>query len=582
MSLFISIPLASRAQKQTSRIIELNTWKFRTGDNLAWAQPGFKDAAWKFLEAGIRWEYQGYKKYDGYAWYRVKFYLPASMKDKAFFRDSLQITLGKIDDHDQTFLNGKLLGQNAKLISPDNTGTVEELSETPMAWDDIRNYTVSVKDPRLKWNQENTLAIRVYDQIHGGGLYTLPVSISMKDLKDFMVFDIDSRTLEPEAGGILSKTITLKKLPVLARLKGKVTIAFTGSGKKQVAAQTWDTDLKNENTAFTLRFKGDKLEPMTATYTFTESKTNYRVVYTRKPDCNGGWVKYEDSPILGGRLGTIFDVCVFTENADLLRMYCSWRDKKSIAISDSKDGLHWSVPVVCLPFDSKSGWEDEVNRPSVLKKDGVYHMWYSGLTGAYQVEGHAWIGYATSNDGKTWTKNAAPVLSPDTPWENTQVMCPHVLWDEHEQIFKMWYSAGEQEPEAIGYATSKDGLHWVKNKNNPIITGDKKYKWEQDRVSACQVIKRKDDYLMFYIGFMNEAYAQIGMARSKDGITNWERYKKNPVIQHGKDWDSEAVYKPYAVPDPANNRWLLYYNGRNVNDHEQMGMAIHKGLDLGF
>ena len=86
---------------------------------------------------------------------------------------------------------------------------------------------------------------------------------------------------------------------------------------------------------------------------------------------------------------------------------------------------------------------------------------------------------------------------------------------------------------------------------------------------------------MFYIGYKNMGYAQIGMARSKDGITNWERFKDNPIIAPGEGWDSDATYKPYSVADPANNRWLFYYNGRR-GQHEQMGVAIHKGMDLGF
>jgi len=69
------------------------------------------------------------------------------------------------------------------------------------------------------------------------------------------------------------------------------------------------------------------------------------------------------------------------------------------------------------------------------------------------------------------------------------------------------------------------------------------------------------------------------MARSKDGITKWERYSGNPIIKPGSDWDSSAVYKPFAVETA--DRWLLYYNGRR-NNIEQIGIAIHDGKDLKF
>ena len=293
-------------------------------------------------------------------------------------------------------------------------------------------------------------------------------------------------------------------------------------------------------------------------------------------ECSGGWEKYVHNPVLGGDLGTIFDISVLKTDKSVYKMYCSWRPKKSIALSESTDGLNWSLPAVCLSFHDSSSWEKDLNRPVVIQKDGVYHMWYTG-----QAEGHSHIGYAVSNDGRNWTrKNADPVLSPDAPWEKVAVMCPHVIWDEQKKLFRMWYSGGEQyEPDAIGYATSKDGITWEKYKGNPVFSNDPKNEWEQAKVTACQVIKRSGDYLMFYIGFKNIDYAQIGMARSKNGITDWERFKGNPIIQPGPGWDSSAVYKPFVIQD--NNQWLLFYNGRRDN-HEQIGIAIHKGGKIGF
>lgn len=296
-------------------------------------------------------------------------------------------------------------------------------------------------------------------------------------------------------------------------------------------------------------------------------------------ETSGGWKKYEGNPVLGGDFGTIFDVSVLKNKSGVFQMYCSWRPKKSIALSESSDGLKWSSPVICLSNCDSSGWEDNVNRPVVIEKDNKYHMWYTGQADI-EGAGHSWIGYATSDNGRDWKRVSRPVLSADSEWEKVAVMCPHVMWDEEEKIFKMWYSGGEQyEPDAIGYATSSDGINWRKYAGNPVFSSDKKNKWEQHKVTACQVIRRTDDYLMFYIGFMNIDYAQVGMARSKDGISGWERYSLNPVIKPGSGWDSSAVYKPFAIKD--NERWLLYYNGRK-NNIEQIGVAIKEDNDPGF
>lgn len=298
-------------------------------------------------------------------------------------------------------------------------------------------------------------------------------------------------------------------------------------------------------------------------------------------ECSSGWAKYENNPVLGGgNTGTIYDVNVLKNDDGGYRMYCSWLDRNGIALAESKDGLKWSLSMICLNDVTAPRAEGHVNRPVVIEKDGMYHMWYSD-----QVPFRSKIGYAVSNDGKNWTrKGDMPVLSADASWEKGAVLCSQVIWDEQEQLFKMWYSAGDKfDPDAIGYATSKDGMNWEKYKNNPVFTANKQNKWEQAKVAGCQVIKRPNDYLMFYIGYMDPDHAQIGMARSKDGITNWERFNGNPIIGPGaiSTWDSYAVYKPYAIPDPANNRWLLYYNGRCGWD-EPVGIAIHEGMNLGF
>ena len=297
----------------------------------------------------------------------------------------------------------------------------------------------------------------------------------------------------------------------------------------------------------------------------------------KERDMKTGWEKYENSPVLGGGdLGTVFDIFVLKDGQEYI-MYSSWRPKKSVAVSTSKDGKIWSMPEIVLSPNMDTGWEDDINRPAVVKKDGIYHLWYTG-----QANGkNSWIGYAVSNDGKNFTrKSDLPVVSPTETWEKVAVMCPHVIWDEQEKMYKMWYSGGEQyEPDAIGYATSKDGLLWDKNPQ-PVFVADPSKGWEQYKVTACQVIKREKDYLMFYIGFRDIDFAQIGMARSKNGIDNWERFEGNPIISPTKGaWDESATYKPFAIKEK--NHWMLWYNGRNQH-LEQIGLVIHHGSDLGF
>jgi predicted GH43/DUF377 family glycosyl hydrolase len=146
----------------------------------------------------------------------------------------------------------------------------------------------------------------------------------------------------------------------------------------------------------------------------------------------------------------------------------------------------------------------------------------------------------------------------------------------------MWYSGGpEDEPNAIGFAVSPDGISWEKHADNPIFRPGESGRWDAAKVTACHVEPVHDGYLMFYAGFRDVAHAQIGLARSMDGISGWRRHKDNPIISPGGllAWDRDAVYKPSVVHEPG--LWQLWYNGR-AESTEQIGRAVHVGDELGI
>lgn len=291
------------------------------------------------------------------------------------------------------------------------------------------------------------------------------------------------------------------------------------------------------------------------------------------PESRGGWYKSIDSPVLGGSLGSVFDVTLMRDG-DVFKMWFSWRSANSIGFTQSMDGINWEYPRLVLSPADTLGWATNVNRPTVLKKDCKFEMWFTG-----QTDESSFIGYAQSPDGIHWTVSREnPVLVPSSKWERSSVMCPHVLWDEERRIYQMWYSGGEiYEPNAIGYAVSADGIVWSKPCLGPVFEPCRSNPWEQERVTGCQIIRFHEWYIMFYIGFYDINRAQICMARSLDGIHNWERYPLNPIVSPSRSkegWDYNACYKPFAIL--VDDKWMLWYNGRRGNV-EQIGLAIHEG-----
>lgn len=288
------------------------------------------------------------------------------------------------------------------------------------------------------------------------------------------------------------------------------------------------------------------------------------------------FTKYTNAPVFGNKeTGTVFDGYVWIDNGRY-RMDFSWRGKKACAVTFSDDGINWEDPVITIEYDPESGWEDNLNRNCVIKVDGVYKMWYTG-----QARNHSFIGYAESTNGINFKKMCEdPIMIPEFPWEKDSVMNPCVMYENGK--YRMWYSAGETcEPNVNAYAESDDGINWKKSRINPIFKCNPEKVYEQDRVGGCQVIKTEDmGYLMFYIGYEDIDTARICVAKSKDGIRNWERSELNPLIEPTKgEWDEHATYKPTVLWNEAENKWMLWYNGRRGGE-EYMGYAYYGSREL--
>ncbi len=190
--------------------------KFKTGDNMAWSQPGFDDSQWVTLQTNLPWEEQGVTDYNGFAWYRMHIKIPSSLKEKAHWKDSLRIDLAKIDDADEVYLNGVLIGTKGSFPNQP-AGYIT-------AWNEERDYHISTTNPAIKWDMENVIAIKVYDGGGPGGIYGGTPFINMMELVDGI--KLDFRPSQVNADNKLSTPIVVTNYinqAVTGTLKIKVT-----------------------------------------------------------------------------------------------------------------------------------------------------------------------------------------------------------------------------------------------------------------------------------------------------------------------------------------------------------------------
>jgi len=189
--------LTQATTKNNETIIPLlDGWKFTPGDDPQFAAPNFDDSQWVPFRVDKIWEEQGYEKLDGFAWFRLKFFLPSSLKEKAFLKDGLRIFLGKINNFDQSFLNGSIFGINNKTVSADTLLDNAYTKADIQLWNVARCYVLPLNDPRIQWDRENIIAVRVFDEAGQGGLWSGDANIRMVTLSDYITFDNASRPFE--------------------------------------------------------------------------------------------------------------------------------------------------------------------------------------------------------------------------------------------------------------------------------------------------------------------------------------------------------------------------------------------------
>ena len=106
---------------------------------------------WVEVPVPSYWENQGFPDHDGPAWYRKKFVVP-----KQFAGEDMVLIMGKVDDSDKTYLNGKLVGS-----------TIDK-------HDQLRAYFLKPGDFKAG---ENILHIYVDDPQGLGGIYEGPIGL---------------------------------------------------------------------------------------------------------------------------------------------------------------------------------------------------------------------------------------------------------------------------------------------------------------------------------------------------------------------------------------------------------------------
>lgn len=126
------------------------------------------------------------------------------------------------------------------------------------------------------------------------------------------------------------------------------------------------------------------------------------------------------------------------------------RPNYHIKYATSSDGFDWDRDgTVCIDYEHDGEWA--IARPSIQVIDGTYEMWYS-----YATEDHGYrIGYAESEDGKSWTRldDEVGISVSDDGWDSDLLAYPYVV--QHEGDRYLFYNGNDYGNDGFGIAKQR-------------------------------------------------------------------------------------------------------------------------------
>lgn len=241
-------------------------------------------------------------------------------------------------------------------------------------------------------------------------------------------------------------------------------------------------------------------------------------------------------------------------------------------------------PEVLLSFESfvdnpifqgtgEDTWDQKIReRGYILKESDGYYMWYTGL----KPDGSPLaLGYATSQDGISWTRYPENPIFNESWTEDMMVLkvdstyqmfaegqndiahrlssSDRIHWTDHGSLDirkvdgspldkgpygtptawfenNVWYLFYERNDLGIWLATSRDLEVWTNVQDDPVIAmGPETY--DQYGLAVNQIVKYNGWYYAYYHGTAFEDWHEwsTNVAASKD-LVHWKKYEKNPIM----------------------------------------------------
>jgi predicted GH43/DUF377 family glycosyl hydrolase len=206
-------------------------------------------------------------------------------------------------------------------------------------------------------------------------------------------------------------------------------------------------------------------------------------------------------------------------------------------------------------------WDKQIRERGFILKEGPnYHLWFTGYSPASPTK---FLGYATSKDGIHWDRFSKETIHPGQWVEDMCVV----------KSGKTYYMFAEGEGDIAHMLVSTDRVHWQEKGNLDIRNVDGS-SIRKGAYGTPTVIRAKGVWNLFY----ERDDLGIWLATSKD-LKIWTNVQDEPVIKMGPDaYDLFAVAMNQVIR--YKGLYYAYYHASAFKDWHEWSTNIAVSSDL--